>query len=124
MKLLFVPLLAFLSLQQFRVRSERVTVDVGVFSGNRAAAGLAGADFVLADNGVPQQLELFSIEAVPVDVTFVLHAHKDSDFNLREIGGGSPTTQRFTGFRKPDQTAHVFRQASRGIRLAEPRRSD
>lgn len=55
--------------QVFRSGIDLVSVDVSVKSGNRVVAGLTAADFRLYDNGVPQQVEAVSIEAVPIDVT-------------------------------------------------------
>ena len=70
---------------QFRARGEVVSVDVGVFSGSHPVAGLAATDFLLTDNGVPQKLELFSIESVPIDVTLVLDASGSMSDNLKEL---------------------------------------
>ena len=70
---------------QFRARGELVSVDVAVFSGNRPVAGLGAADFALVDNGVPQKLELFSIETVPIDVTLVFDASSHTKDNLQAL---------------------------------------
>jgi hypothetical protein len=56
----------------FRSRSTSVSVDVSVRSGNRPVANLSAADFVLTDNGVPQQVELVDVAAVPLDVSLVV----------------------------------------------------
>jgi VWFA-related protein len=56
----------------FRARSSVVTVDVSVQRGNQPVTGLAAQDFELRDNGVVQQIDAVSVEAVPVDVSLVV----------------------------------------------------
>ncbi|MDQ3070031.1 MAG: VWA domain-containing protein [Acidobacteriota bacterium] len=55
--------------QVFRSGVNLVSVDVSVKAGNTVVAGLTAADFRLYDNGVLQQVDAVSIEAVPIDVT-------------------------------------------------------
>jgi VWFA-related protein len=56
----------------FRSGTSATSVNVSVMDRNRAVAGLAAADFIVTDNGVPQKVEAISIEATPIDVTLVL----------------------------------------------------
>ena len=56
----------------FRARTEVVTVDVLVKAGNVPVTGLTASDFELRDNGVVQQIDAVSADAVPVDLTLVL----------------------------------------------------
>jgi hypothetical protein len=56
----------------FRARSTAVSVDVSVRRGNNPVPGLAAADFALSDNGVPQEIELVDVQAIPVDVSLVV----------------------------------------------------
>ena len=56
----------------FRARSDAVTIQVSVKSGNKPVAGLSAADFALRDNGVPQTVTSVSAEQVPVDLTVLL----------------------------------------------------
>lgn len=53
----------------FRSRTTSVSVDVSVRVGPSPVANLDASDFRLRDNGVEQQIEALSIEAVPIDVT-------------------------------------------------------
>jgi VWFA-related protein len=66
---------ATLSFQQrstFRGQTARVSVDVSVKRGKVPVAGLGASDFELTDNNVRQQIELVSVEAIPIDVTLVV----------------------------------------------------
>lgn len=56
----------------FRARTEVVTVDVLVKVKNAPVTGLTAQDFDLRDNGVVQQIDAVSADAVPVDLTLVL----------------------------------------------------
>ena len=82
---LLVAPLAAMDQAQFRSRVDAVVVDVAVLTGNRPVAGLQATDFELRDNGVQQQIELFSVENVPVDVTivfspFIYYRYQTQDF--------------------------------------------
>jgi len=57
---------------QFRAATDLVTVDVSVRRGNVPVTGLSAADFRVTDSGVPQQIELFEMAALPLDVTVVV----------------------------------------------------
>jgi len=67
----------------FRSNTDVVTVPVFVKGNAGAAAGLTATDFVLTDNGVPQQVEMIDSEAVPVDVTVLLET--SAAFRLRGL---------------------------------------
>lgn len=56
----------------FRAFADLVSVDVSVKNGRVPVPGLKTSDFEVLDNGVPQQLEAVSIEAVPIDVTLLV----------------------------------------------------
>ena len=60
----------------FRLNTDLVTVPVFVKGSAGAAAGLTSADFVLTDNGVPQQVETIDSEAMPVDVTVLVETSR------------------------------------------------
>ena len=60
----------------FRSNTDLVTVPVFVKGSAGAAAGLTSADFVLTDNGVPQQVETIDSEAMPVDVTVLVETSR------------------------------------------------
>lgn len=57
----------------FRAGVDAVSVPVSVRKGRAPVAGLTTADFELADNGVPQTVSAFSVEALSIDVTLLLH---------------------------------------------------
>lgn len=60
----------------FRGGVEGVSVTVSVRKGNTAVTGLTSRDFELSDNGVPQRIDAFTVEALPIDVTLLLHVSK------------------------------------------------
>lgn len=71
----------------FRSNADLVTVPVFVKGSGGAVAGLQPADFVLTDNGVAQQVDSFSMEALPVDVTVLVetsHAIRDYAKSLND----------------------------------------
>jgi VWFA-related protein len=49
-----------------------VHVAVSVRDGSRLVAGLVGADFVLTDNSVAQEVEAITMDRFPIDVTLVM----------------------------------------------------
>jgi Ca-activated chloride channel homolog len=61
----------------FSSRAEVVRVDVLVLKDGRPMRNLAAADFEIKDNGVLQQVELLSAEALPLNVVLALD-HSDS----------------------------------------------
>ena len=56
----------------FTTRSEAVRVDVLVTSNGRPVSGLGADAFDVRDNGVPQRIELLSVERVPLNLVLVL----------------------------------------------------
>jgi VWFA-related protein len=56
----------------FSARVESVRVDVLVLDNGRPVTGLGPADFEIADNGVPQQLDFVSLEQIPLNVVLAL----------------------------------------------------
>lgn len=60
----------------FRTSVEGVSVTVSVRKGGAPVAGLTAADFAVFDNGVPQKISTFSVEALPIDVTLLLHVSR------------------------------------------------
>jgi VWFA-related protein len=56
----------------FRSRTDLVTVEVSVTSGRVPVPGLVLQDFEVADNGIPQRVEMLDTEALPIDLTIVL----------------------------------------------------
>ena len=70
----------------FRGGTDLVTVDVAVEQNSRPVPGLSSADFVVTDNGVPQQIEALSTESLPANVTLLVDVSgemKDSMDALR-----------------------------------------
>jgi VWFA-related protein len=49
-----------------------VHVPVSVHDGSRPIAGLVGAEFVLTDNAVNQEVEAITVDRFPIDVTLVI----------------------------------------------------
>lgn len=60
----------------FRTSVEGVSVTVSVRKGGAPVAGLKAADFDVFDNGVQQKISTFSVEALPIDVTLLLHVSR------------------------------------------------
>jgi Ca-activated chloride channel family protein len=58
--------------QTFRSQADVVTISASVKKGKQPIAGLSADDFRLTDNGVPQRIELVTVEAVPIDVSLFL----------------------------------------------------
>jgi VWFA-related protein len=56
----------------FRAATDRVSIDVVVLAGRNPVRGLTSADFTLDDNGVRQEVDAVSIDALPVDVTLAM----------------------------------------------------
>ena len=81
-----------LAAQVFRSQADAIVISASVKKGNVPVAGLAAADFLLTDNGVPQSIELLTVEAVPIDVTLFIDTsastagvHGRMKRNVREI---------------------------------------
>lgn len=63
---------AALMAQTFRSQTDAVTISASVKKENQPVAGLSADDFRLTDNGVPQRIELVTVEAVPIDLSLFL----------------------------------------------------
>jgi VWFA-related protein len=63
---------AALLAQTFRSQIDAVTISASIKKGNVPIAGLSSDDFRLTDNGVPQRIELLTVEAVPIDLSLFL----------------------------------------------------
>jgi VWFA-related protein len=74
MKVLVLSLIAAALSQAptFRIGVERVQLDVSATRGGRPVAELTAADFVVTDNGVPQQIESALLEEAALSVQLVL----------------------------------------------------
>ena len=59
-------------IQRFRTATEAVRVDVLVLDGSRPVSGLTAGDFVLTDSGVTQQVDVLSMDDLPVSVMLAL----------------------------------------------------
>ena len=75
----------------FRGGTEVVTIDVSVHRRNTPVAGLTAQDFALVDNGVPQAIELQSVDTFPIDVTVVFDQNY---YTQLEIGGDFASSLR------------------------------
>jgi VWFA-related protein len=67
----------------FRAATDVVTIDVSVSNRNRPIAGLTVDDFDLLDNGVPQTIEVLTLDTIPVDVTLLFEV---SSFMQQTVG--------------------------------------
>ena len=79
-------------LPTFRAGVAVVSVDVAVRRGRVPVAGLTKDEFELLDNGVPQQIELMSVEAMPIDVSLALDT---SDSIVANFGAFKDEVRRF-----------------------------
>jgi VWFA-related protein len=61
-----------LASQVFRSRADAIAISASVKNGNMPVGGLSAAEFRLTDDGVPQRIELLTVEAVPIDVTLFI----------------------------------------------------
>jgi len=71
----------------FRANSDLVTVPVFVKGNERIITGLTADDFLLTDNGVPQQIQSLSAEALPVDVTVLVETSRAMKDYAKSING-------------------------------------
>jgi VWFA-related protein len=86
---------------------------VSVRKGNAPVAGLKAADFEVFDNGVRQRIDAFSVEALPVDVTVLLHVSRSLAGRLEWL---RTSVRELPGLLKPDDglrliaVQHVLRE--------------
>jgi VWFA-related protein len=86
----------------FRTGTDVVLVPVWVKDGETTVAGLTADDFVLTDNGVPQDIDSVMAESQPIDVTLALDVSgslRGASFDalragIQEIGRSLPSTDR------------------------------
>jgi len=76
-------------LPKFRSTVAAVLVDASVRNGNQPVENLAITDFELLDNGVPQQIDSVSVEALPIDLTLVVDYY-DATGTEETNGPGQP----------------------------------
>lgn len=69
----------------FRTGATLVRIDTQVLDRGRPLTGLTAADFVVKDNGAPQQLIAFGQEAEPLQVLFVLDVSGSMGRLLRQM---------------------------------------
>jgi hypothetical protein len=89
----------------FRADADAVSVNVSVKKGNTPVQGLTAADFRLYDNDVLQELATVSIDAVPVDVSFVLNNMWLSASNVQTLRAA---VQGMTAFLRPSDRYRVL----------------
>ncbi len=100
----------------FSSKVEAVRVDVLVTESGHLIQGLRAGDFELLDNGVPQQVDLASLEEVPLNVILALDMSGSlDDASLDHLRSAGKTV--LDGLKSDDQAAlvtfsHVVRQGS------------
>ena len=88
----------------FRAFTDVVSVDVAVKNGRVPVPGLTAADFELRDNGVVQQIDAVSIEAVPIDVTLVVDLSGSVVPNVKEF---KSDVEKFVALLRPTERARI-----------------
>jgi VWFA-related protein len=58
--------------QVFRSQTDAIEISASVKKGRVPVTGLVAPDFRLTDNGVPQSIQVVTVEAVPIDVTLFI----------------------------------------------------
>ncbi|MCM3879759.1 MAG: VWA domain-containing protein [Vicinamibacterales bacterium] len=100
----------------FSSRVEAVRVDVLVTENGRLVSGLAPGDFEVLDNGVPQKVDLASLEEIPLNVVLALDV--SGSLNAQQIGHlQTAGSTLLDGLKQTDQAAlltfsHVVSQGS------------
>jgi VWFA-related protein len=84
----------------FRTSVDGVSVTVSVRKGGAPVAGLTAADFEVFDNSVPQKIGTFTVEALPIDVTLLLHVSQS--FAGYRLGWLRSSVREAVGLLKPD----------------------
>jgi VWFA-related protein len=74
----------------FRARTDVVSINAAVFRDRKPVAGLTAADFTITDNGVVQEIDQVSTEALPVDVSLVIDVSGSTDNSLRQYKADVP----------------------------------
>jgi uncharacterized protein YegL len=90
----------------FSARVESVRVDALVLENGRPVRGLGPADFDIADNGVPQDVDLVSFEQIPLNVVLSLDMSDSvAGERLEQLRAASRAV--LDGLTKDDQAALV-----------------
>jgi len=105
----------------FSSRVESIRVDVLVTDRGQPVLGLTPADFVLLDNGVPQEVDLVSYEEIPLNVVLAFDMSDsvagDRLDHLRAAGAAL-----LSGLKQDDQAALIM--FSQAVTLAAPLTTD
>jgi VWFA-related protein len=96
------------------VSLKRVDVQA-VDSGNRPITGLTKDDFVLRENGKPQEIRDFQSEKMPVDVVLLLDVSRSMQPHVRRITSAAHQALRVLG--KQDRIAILVFDRSTRVRL-------
>jgi hypothetical protein len=89
----------------FRIAADAVAVNVSVKRGNVPTLGLAAEDFRLFDNNVLQRVAAVSMDAVPVDVSFVLDLTMSVPWDVETP---RDAVRRMATFLRPTDRFRVF----------------
>jgi VWFA-related protein len=105
----------------FSTRVESVRVDVLVLENGRPVRGLGPSDFEIADNGVPQHVDLVSFEQIPLNVVLALDMSDSvAGERLEQLRDASRGV--LDGLTKADQAALVT--FSHAVTLGSPLSKD
>jgi VWFA-related protein len=105
----------------YSARVDSVRVDALVLDGGRPVRGLGPADFEVADNGVPQQVDLVSYEQIPLNVVLTLDMSDSlAGERLEQLRDASRAV--LDGLTKNDQAAVVT--FSHALSLGTPLSAD
>jgi len=105
----------------FTTKIEAVRVDVLVADNGQAIRGLGPGDFEIADNGVPQQVDLVSFDQVPLNVILALDMSDSvAGERLDQLRGAGSAL--LAALNSSDQAAMV--SFSHSVRLAAKLTSD
>jgi hypothetical protein len=88
----------------FRTFTDIVAVDASVKKGKAPVGGLTAADFEVLDNGVVQQIDAVSIEAVPIDVTLVVDL---SNSVIKNVHAFKDDIRKFVAMLRPADRVRV-----------------
>jgi uncharacterized protein YegL len=105
----------------FRSAIELVELDVSVTRGGAPVRGLTAADFVLTDNGAPQEITSATLDQLPLSVTMVLDTSSSvsGDRLMRLVQAGEALTNAL----HPDDRAALV-TFSHAVNLRVPMTAD
>jgi VWFA-related protein len=103
----------------FRAVSDVVAVQVSVHTARTVVKGLTASDFVLADNGVAQEITAVAADKVSTDVTLVVDT---SGSVIRSLDRFKTDVRRMADELRPDEQLRVvtFDTAIREVRAMQP----